>query len=474
MAPFSRQQSRPAPSAATAKIPAARQAPAEDPRPASRGHLGWIVTASAAAGFLALVLLVAAPFIPVEESAITGAVLCGFAVGWAVLLLLSRRFTDQPQQWASVPALFTGLGGILLLAFGSPMREWLSWVWPPLLLALVAWMVVQVRRDMGSRGGRIQLYIVFTIMALSAVGGGWQTVSEATETNGYLTFGRLIDVGGHQMHLECTGSGSPTVVLQPGAGGTSASMAWVAPAVARQTRVCVYDRAGRGGSETADGPQDGARVATDLHTLLHRAGVPGPYVMAGHSFGGLYVRIFAAHYPNEVAGLVLIDSTGSKEPAKSVIPSTGDENYDAVGRVAVLASLSARVGLGRLYGDLVGGTLPARSNELLRVDSAQAHTVRSVVEEYLRGGAASQEAASLRDFGDKPLFVVTAGSGNDASWQAAQTKLATLSTNSAHEVVAGASHQPLEDEKQYAAHVTRAVLAVLASVRNHQPLTTDR
>jgi hypothetical protein len=126
-----------------------------------------------------------------------------------------------------------------------------------------------------------------------------------------------------------------------------------------------------------------------------------------------------------------------------------------------------------LYGDLVGGTLPARSNELLRVDSAQAHTVSSVVEEYLRGGAASQEAASLRDFGDKPLFVLTAGSGNDASWQAAQTKLATLSTNSAHEVVAGASHQPLEDEEQYAAHISQAVLAVLASVRNHQPLTTD-
>ena len=312
MAPFSRQQSRPTPSAAAPTIPAARQAPTQDPQPASRGHLGWIVTASAAAGFLALVLLVAAPFIPVEESAITGAVLCGFAVGWAVLLLLSRRFTDQPQQWAAVPALFMGLGGVLLLAFGSPMREWLSWVWPPALLGLVVWMVVQVRRDMGSRGGRIQLYIVFTIMALSAVGGGWQTVSEATETNGYLTSGRLIDVGGHQMHLDCTGSGSPTVVLEPGAGGTSASMAWVTPAVARQTRVCVYDRAGRGGSETADGPQDGARVATDLHTLLHRAGVPGPYVLAGHSFGGLYVRIFAAHYPDEVAGLVLIDSTGSK------------------------------------------------------------------------------------------------------------------------------------------------------------------
>jgi pimeloyl-ACP methyl ester carboxylesterase len=367
-----------------------------------------------------------------------------------------------------------GLCGLLLLSFGSSMREVLSWVWPPALLALVVWMLRRVRRDMRSRGGRVQLYVVFAILALCAVGGGWQTVSEAAETNPYLTSGRLVDVGGHQMHLHCAGSGSPTVVLEPGAGGTSASMGWVAPGVASRTRVCVYDRAGRGGSEPADGPQDGARVATDLHTLLHRAGVPGPYVLAGHSFGGLYVRIFAAHYPDEVAGLVLIDSTASQEPAKSVIPSTtGESSHDGVGRFAILASLSARVGVTRLYGDLVHGTLPARSKDLLRFDTAQASTVRSVVEEYLRGGG-SQEAASLRDFGDKPLFVLTAGEGHPASWMATQQKTTTLSTNSVQEVVDGATHQGLEDERQYAAHITGAVLDVVTSVRDDQPLTTDR
>jgi pimeloyl-ACP methyl ester carboxylesterase len=295
-------------------------------------------------------------------------------------------------------------------------------------------------------------------------------VREASQTNPYLTSGRLVDVAGHHMHLDCFGAGSPTVVLEPGAGGTSASMGWVAPAVAGQSRVCVYDRAGRGGSDPADGPQDGARVATDLHTLLHRASVPPPYVLAGHSFGGLYVRIFAAHYPEEVAGLVLIDSTASKEPAMSVVPSTGgDSSYDGVGRFANLMSLSARVGLTRLYGDLLGGTLPARSEELLRFDTAQASTVRSVVEEYLRGGEASREAASLRDLGDKPLVVLTAGE-HPASWMAAQQKSTALSTNSVHRVVEGASHQGLADERQYAAHVTRAVLDVVASSRDHQPL----
>jgi pimeloyl-ACP methyl ester carboxylesterase len=431
------------------------------------------VALSLATGFVAALLLVAAPFVPVTEAAITGAVLCGFAIGWTALFALSRRFTDQSQRWAAIPAVFMGLGGLLLLVFGSPMREVLSWVWPPALLALVVWMVMRVRRDMRGRGGRVQLYVVFTIMALCAVGGGWQTVSEATETNPYLASGRLIEVGGHRMHLDCAGSGSPTVVLQPGAGGTSASMGWVAPAVASQTRVCVYDRVGRGGSEPADAPQDGARVATDLHTLLHRAGIPGPYVLAGHSFGGLYVRIFAAHYPNEVAGLVLIDSTSSQEPAKSVVASTEDEDsYDGVGRFATLVSLSARVGVARLYGDLVGSTLPARSDELLRYDTAQASSVRSVAEEYLRGGG-SHEAASLRDFGDKPLFVLTAGVGSDESWITTQKKTTTLSTNSAHEVVDGANHQGLEDEKQYAAHITQAVLDVVTSVQNGEPLATD-
>ncbi|XGX80399.1 Putative aminoacrylate hydrolase RutD [Terrabacter sp. BE26] len=389
-----------------------------------------------------------------------------------MLFWLSSRFSDQPQRWAAVPATFMGAGGLLLLAFDST-HEVLGWIWPPALLGLVVWMVVRVHRDMRSRGGRVQLYAVCAVLALCAIGGGWQTLSQATTTNPFLASGRLVDVGGHQLRLDCTGSASPTVVLEPGAGGTSASMGWIAPAVAKQTRVCVYDRAGRGGSDPADSPQNGAQVAADLHTLLHRGGVPGPYVLAGHSFGGLYVRTFAAHYPDEVAGLVLIDSTASEGPATSVVPAaTEDGSYDAIGRFATLAALSADVGLARLYGTLTGGTLPPRNEEQLVYDSAQAHTVRSVVEEFLRGGAASREAASLQDFGAKPLYVLTAGSGSDATWMAHQKASARLSTNSAHQVVDGADHRGLLDDRRYAAETSRGVLAVVSSVRNGQPLST--
>src|ERR687897_455739 len=125
------------------------------PDPGPRGHIGWIVAGSLATGLVAAVLLVAAPFIPAEESAVTGAILCGFALGWAMLAVLSVRFTEQPQRWAAAPALFMGLGGLVLVVFGSEVHEVLSWVWPPALLALAIWMIVCVHRQLRSRSGRL-------------------------------------------------------------------------------------------------------------------------------------------------------------------------------------------------------------------------------------------------------------------------------------------------------------------------------
>src|SRR3954462_15107172 len=236
--------------------------------PAPRGHIGWLVAGSLATGLVVALLLVAAPFIPAQESAVTGAVLCGFALGWAMLAVLSVRFTDQPQRWAAAPALFMGLGGLLLLAFGSSVHGVLDWLWPPALLALVIWMGIQAHRQLHSRSRRWLVYPVLAVTALAAVGGGYATLGAAADARAYPRPGQLIDVGGHSLHLSCTGSGSPTVVLQPGGGEMSSNMAWIAPAVARGTRVCVYDRAGRGWSEPADTPQDAAQISTDLHTLL--------------------------------------------------------------------------------------------------------------------------------------------------------------------------------------------------------------
>ncbi|HYO17932.1 MAG TPA: alpha/beta hydrolase, partial [Dermatophilaceae bacterium] len=299
---------------------------------------------SLATGLVAALLLVAAPFIPAEENGVTGAVLLGFALGWAMLAVLSVRLTDQPQRWAAAPALFMGLGGLLLVGFGSSAQDVLSWVWPPALLALVIWMIVRAHRQLRSRSRRWLIYPVIAMLALASVGGAYQTVAEAADAKSYPMAGQLVDVGDHSLHLSCTGSGSPTVVLEAGGGEMSSNLGWIAPAVARDTRVCVYDRAGRGWSEPADTPQDGTQIATDLHTLLQRGHVPGPYVLAGHSFGGLYVLNFAARYPTEVAGMVLVDSTAPKAAAKPGATSPGDRgSYDVLGRASALISTSARL-----------------------------------------------------------------------------------------------------------------------------------
>src|SRR3954469_6426034 len=347
--------------------------------PRRRGHIGWIGAGSLVTGLAAALLLAFAPFIPAEERAVTGGVLIGFALGWAMLAVLSVRFTDQPQRWAAVPALFMGLGGLLLLIFGSSVHGVLDWLWPPALLALAIWMVVRVHRQLQSRTGRWLLYPVMGFLVLAAIGGGWATVGAAADARAYPIPGQLIDVGGHSLHLSCAGSGSPTVVLQPGAGEMSSNMGWIAPAVARATRVCVYDRAGRGWSEPADTPQDGAQIATDLHTLLQRGHVPGPYVLAGHSFGGLYVLTFADRYPDEVAGMVLVDSTAPAAAGTSTAAGPGES--DVLKRISALTSAGARFGLGRIYAQLSYDELPAQSRDEVRARGATANTLRSTLDE---------------------------------------------------------------------------------------------
>ncbi len=396
-----------------------------------------------------------------------GAVLCGFALGWAMLAVLSTRFTDQPQRWAAVPAAFMGLGGLLLLAFGSGVDKVLSWVWPPALLTLVTWMVIRARQQLHSPTRRWLLHPVFAMLVLASIGGGYEAVRAASAPT-YSMSGQLIDVGGHRLHLRCTGSGSPTVVLEPGAGGMSSDMGWIAPAVARDTRVCVYDRAGRGWSDPADTPQDGTQIATDLHTLLHRGHVPGPFVLAGHSFGGLYVLNFAARFPDEVAGMVLIDSTA---PASAPAPrTTSAGSYEPMSRVSALLSTSARFGLTRLYAGLDYGSLPARSRDEARASVATAENMRSTIDEYVQASASVNEAAALQDFGDKPLFVLTAGEGTAAGWMAKQNKLAVLSTNNMHRVVDGAAHIDMVMNERPAAATSQAILDVVSSVRSGRPL----
>ena len=432
-----------------------------------KGHIGLIVAASLAIGLVVAVVLVAAPFVEAKENVLTGMVLLAFALGWALLAVLSIRFSDQPQRWAAAPAVFFALAGLISLLGSDTVRNVFGWVWPPVLLGLVVWMITRARKELRSGTAKWMLYPVFAVLALASVGGGYETVAESVDATAYPMPGQLIDVGGHRLHLYCTGSGSPTVVLEPGLGEASLGMSWIAPAVAADTRVCVYDRAGRGWSEAADGPQDAAQTAADLHTLLERADIPGPYVLAGHSFGGLYVLTFAANYPDQVAGMVLLDSTA---PASAPAPPTKSGSYDLVGRISALLPAVAHLGVTRVYVQSSYGSLPPRSRDEARTRSATASDVASFLNEFLEGSMAVHQAASLVDFADKPLIVVTAGREHDAAWLAAQGKLATLSTNSRHRIVADATHASLVLDETNAAAASQAIRDVVASVRTSTPL----
>jgi pimeloyl-ACP methyl ester carboxylesterase len=248
----------------------------------------------------------------------------------------------------------------------------------------------------------------------------------------------------------------------------SSTLGWIVPAVARETRVCVYDRAGHGWSDPADSPKDGVQTAVDLHTLLERGDVPGPYVLAGHSFGGLYVQSFAAQYPGDVAGLVLVDTTARKPSATT--SSDGASSHEIMSRVSALLSSMAELGVGRLLSLGSYDSLPPQSADEAEATGSTASNLQSTIEEYLRASASGGQAAALDDFGDKPLVVLTAGSGSDADKIAAHEDLTALSTNSAHRLLDGATHQSLILEQQDAQATAQAIVDVVSSVRSREPL----
>lgn len=161
----------------------------------------------------------------------------------------------------------------------------------------------------------IRLVVVLVAVFVLA-GATYQGVVTALERHRYERPGGLVDAGGHQLHIHCTGKGSPIVVLEAAAGSMSAGWAWVQPEVATITRVCSYDRAGLGWSEAGDGRYIPARVPEELRVLLDRANETGPVVLVGLEAGALFARMFAARFASNTAALVLINDP-TVEPAPS-------------------------------------------------------------------------------------------------------------------------------------------------------------
>ncbi len=433
------------------------------PRPARL--MGRVVFASLATGVVLAVVLTLAVFAGGSEHTITGTALLAFAAGWATLAALTSRSTTQPQRWARVPATAMAVAGAGLLTL-APDQDTLTaagWVWPPVLLALALWSLVRVRAAMTGRA-RWAVHVLLIGLVVAAVGGAVETVALAHDKTTVVMPGQRYDIGGRQLHLTCQGTGSPTVVLLSGTGEMSVSWARIVPQVSPTTRVCAYDRAGQGWSDDAPHPQDAVEMAGDLHELLAVAGEHGPFVLAGHSLGGVYSLAFAAQYPNLVAGMVLLDSTSPEQFA--ALPAYPGQ-YQLIRRVYSVAPSMARLGLARLFSSLASSTLPQPAASQVRAFESSSRGLENARNEVSRYRDAMRQAQALSTLADKPLVVVTAsGSVKDtAGWSAAQDKLAALSTNTKH-VVVDATHEGVVDDPRGSAASADAIGRAAAEVRS--------
>lgn len=436
--------------------------------PTRSGPIGRVVAGSLATGLLGAAFVTLVVVGGAAGHVVTGSALLAFAAGWAMLAVLSTRLTDQPQRWALVPAaLMAGTGlGLLVLAPGNDALTAAGWVWPPAMFVLAAWMGVRLRRALVGRS-RWLLYPVLGLIAAGAVGGMVESVVLAHDQRSYAMPGASYDAGGHQLHLHCTGSGGPTVVLESGLGETSPMWERITTGTHRTTRVCAYDRAGQGWSGDAPGMQDGIEIADDLHTLLDRAGERGPYVLAGHSAGGTYAMTYAARYPAEVAGMVLLDSASSEQ--FTVLPDFAAFHATARRVTALLPSLG-RLGVGHLLA--ADPALPVPAAAQARSFATSARDMRSQRDELAAYPDVFGQAGALTTLGDEPLVVVTATDGQQAGWSVAQERLATLSRNSSHRLVP-ATHAALLDDRVASAKSVQAIEDVVRSVRTGSLLTAS-
>jgi pimeloyl-ACP methyl ester carboxylesterase len=346
----------------------------------------------------------------------------------------------------------------------------------------------QRRKGLGFWIKRLVGGLVIVVVVALAAGAIYQAIATANDERNYPAPGQMVDVGGRRSHIYCTGEGSPTVILESALASTTSTWAWVQPGVANGTRVCTYDRAGSGWSDPGPKPRDGQEVAVELHTLLDKAGVPGPYLLVGHSAGGLYVRAYASRYPGEVVGMVLVDSS---HPDQWLRTPGGQEQFSKYERLNRAGSLLGRFGVLRLFNYFhANPDLPRLQSEELKAfnDSAKYTDINS--EEFNAIPDLNTQVRNTGNLGSIPLAVLTATDHGyqsalaanasqaqldqlqleEQNWRDFQKELAGLSSNSIQQVVDGADHSSLLFKQEHANITTSAILQVVAAVRTGRPL----
>ena len=315
---------------------------------------------------------------------------------------------------------------------------------------------------MGQRNRSIVRWIGYAagaavVIALCAlvVGTGYQYLENRRDLRAHPAPGRLVRVGGHRLHLWCTGTGSPVVVLEAGGGGNVLEWSRVQPEVAKTTRVCSSDRAGFGWSDLGPNPRSAAQIVSELHTLLQAAEVPGPYVLTAHSIGGLYVRLYASTYPTEVAAMVLVDTTHEDFQRRMPADAGAQMNPLVLHLVTALHEFVTVVGFARLTGVRFAGGQGVSPEALVLAEGIKVKTTVPFADgsESLATEESADEVRRTRRTLNIPLVVVTRGRYDriqtmpqekqeriKRAWEEMQADLVTLSSRGTQLVAVNSDH----------------------------------
>jgi pimeloyl-ACP methyl ester carboxylesterase len=318
----------------------------------------------------------------------------------------------------------------------------------------------------------IRLSIVIFILAIAGI--IYQTAATESDQRKYPPPGVLVNVDGYKMHIYCMGEGSPTIILDHVSGGSSVDWALIQPKLAEHTRVCAYDRAGFGWSDYNPAPRTLEQQVKELHGLLQGANERGPYVLVGHSYGAHVSRVYAAKYPNEVAGMVLMDAGILYDDPRYPAELHSDaESEDKMLRAARWLSPFGLVRLTRPLMELPTFDLP----EEARLASASFSVTPRFFQSLLQGDSMPtvfQEEREVTSLGNIPLLVLVATEPDNAVrkvWNQANIEMAGLSTHGSYRIVEGATHISLAYRKDDAQVCIDGILEVLAAVRNNEDLS---
>lgn len=322
--------------------------------------------------------------------------------------------------------------------------------------------IQKVRQQFQSPRGKIRFWSLRALLLGSAFlavlifcGALYEDVRAAEDAQLYPPPGKLVDIGGYRLHLDCVGQGSPTVVIDAGAGNWSVAWTKIQDQLVGETRICTFDRAGLGWSDPGIRPRTSLAMADELYVLLHNAGVSPPFVMVGHSLGGYNARVFTDRHRDEVAGLVLVDS--AHEGQWRALPIEVSEFRDDGLHQLYVAKVIARLGLLHLLNapNPQVDRVPSVLRPAYRANLAQAKIYDAWHSEMQSVDKSAAEVDATRSIGDLPLVVVSAGHSFDAfkrltnhipfdkankTWLDLQSDLALLSSNTTQLIDPAATH----------------------------------